>query len=937
MQAAIFLPMQHSHDNSYQQEDIQGLLHDFEQRSLAYVAQNLSTLFVAGTVTRELFRLDGSRVITLTDVAGGEIEVAGFFQEPAGELLHGLILLEIELSEGNAPHELVTYERILRDEPPSELAQSKLLAASALCAIDELKQKAILQESGLNPEEVLLFTGRVDTQSTQDGVTTLLVEVDGNQVATLSVHVPPNRSVDFVGRTMVFIIEKDCPEVDGAVPLLHFDYIDNQGGDRKGGLKLDLSKIHQTFSLPGLEVARSVLMSGLMSFRDEWPSSATTLGLEPREYLKDWLDAYIDWLRLPRDTDEAKLYASSLIGATGTGKSEFAKIVIASFVKESERLGGLQVLVLTSSRYLIRQLAETFEPLGFKMSHASSQDFPLVTRGSDGIIHFLTHCGADISHPETENGVTALRRALRPSLVIVDEADEVTRPGSFRYLEGLKDQAVVLSLTATSETIKTALQNPEDAIGVFYDEVTNDLRFLTRTIETFFGRPFAELRLGDAITRGILPAPSLRQYPIDLLRTDLTRNTDSDSHRVLGPEWDLVQESVYRLLTDESTRDEYSYINSRGERRLRSFAVRVSCQERAEELAKYLTRRGIPTATLISTTSPVEREISRDELNSDTGDIVGIVGVNAIARGVNIARLGVLIDCYPTSNVSETVQLIGRINRATKQRGIFRPPSLIQIIPVDPVNMVFHAEALRYAGTPPETVKSLQQLPSAQDILVHRLALRRTPSEHRNKPGTIQLWSSFNYNVAPYPVEASAYTDLLLGTGEVPRGLDFPIHNVDLLHLGRHSRPVPYREAISPNFGIDRVPVNDSDRAERLIRKLDNTYTDPEWATEAQIHRYLTQERDVFTYGQLLPLEAFEEDPLLEDDESISGFHTREFLEQAIEEFIERDPRFTYEHFVREFPVNFYGEEGPIVFYHRVLWDESYLSSLLSKNDLSGS
>jgi hypothetical protein len=110
---------------------------------------------------------------------------------------------------------------------------------------------------------------------------------------------------------------------------------------------------------------------------------------------------------------------------------------------------------------------------------------------------------------------------------------------------------------------------------------------------------------------------------------------------------------------------------------------------------------GFSLEAITSDTAPVEREASIARIQR--GEANGIVGPNALSRGLNIPGLKVLIRLNPRSSMHTTIQEIGRVNRAIRSdRPENQEPAtsivIIDVVTPDWSRYITVPEALRFCG-----------------------------------------------------------------------------------------------------------------------------------------------------------------------------------------------------------------------------------------------
>jgi len=340
---------------------------------------------------------------------------------------------------------------------------------------------------------------------------------------------------------------------------------------------------------------------------------ATALHLRPYPHQQEVLDA----LEHERDAGHTR---NLVVAATGTGKTVVAALDYARLRKQ---WGEATLLFVAHRQEILKQSQATFR-LAVRDGHFGE----LLVGGRkprDG-----KHVFASIQSLHGRRLVDLEPDAY--DVVIVDEFHHAEAPTYRELLEHLH-MKVLLGLTAT----------PERADG--------------KTILGWFdGRVAAELRLWDALDRGLL---SPFQYFGVHDGTDLSR-VDWRNGR-----YDIATlEKIYtadHLRADAVLRSLHEVIRRPGEMRALGFCVSV---KHAEFMAEYCRSKGLATVAVTGRTPAPERARALSQLASAEVNIVFTVDV--FNEGVDVPAIDTVLFLRPTESATVFLQQLGRGLRLTE-------------------------------------------------------------------------------------------------------------------------------------------------------------------------------------------------------------------------------------------------------------------------------
>jgi superfamily II DNA or RNA helicase len=524
-------------------------------------------------------------------------------------------------------------------------------------------------------------------------------------------------------------------------------------------LDLDrVSAIEKLLKKPGdssetLNILKQNLEALLNQWQDVDPVLLEDLHIEPRGYLRESLEAIHRWLEERPSGGNA---VCNCVWATGLGKSYLA-LLLAALLPEDQ-----QLLVVTSSQILVSQLARLFSVLGRSISHVSCAAVPPdVELSPFGQVVFMTNRGASLDADSaqikaTQGKVTHLTRLLRPHLLIVDEMDTTYTMDQWKQVtEWMNQGTVVIAMSATRDHLVKA----SNYSGVSLDRIfVGGVEYaLVRLGRDFYGPTVVDIGLAHAIERKLLARPLYFQWVIPLPSSALSGSgIDEDFEQVSRFIFDQMQRPEYRgWLTEANGKWKKMMLTAR------SIDRSLFLVEAAQEAAI-----GFRLEPITSDVAPIVRETSIARLQKGEAD--GIVGPNALSRGLNIPDLKVLIRLNPRSSMHTVIQEIGRINRAigNLQSGKVSPESSIVIIDVvtpDWNRYITVPEALRFCGLSESTLAELHADTAWFEDL------RRSPNSLR--PRIKGTWGDTLTEVYSWFVENYPQHSPYLGRGEFEKAL----------------------------------------------------------------------------------------------------------------------------------------------------------------------
>jgi superfamily II DNA or RNA helicase len=302
---------------------------------------------------------------------------------------------------------------------------------------------------------------------------------------------------------------------------------------------------------------------------------------------------------------------------TGAGKT--ALMMLTAFAIKSER-----VLIIAPSDAIRTQLVQRFSNLeGLFKAHALTDILPEVNvskienRMTDeasweeyeeaDVVVTLPH---DISSEYNQTNLDDIQAPPEQffDLVMIDEAHHSSAPAWQTILEGF-DDAVQVLFTATP---------------------------FRRSRESLPGRLAYHYPIDQAVKDGIY-------HPIRLTTVDV----DSEDGR---SEDGLIEEAVDQLQSLQESNDKAAML------------VRTNRINRANTLAERYQSRGLDVAAVHSENSKRKNTDMISKLGR--GSIDGVVVVNKLAEGLDVANLQLAVLHNPPRSLRLTIQLIGRLARS---------------------------------------------------------------------------------------------------------------------------------------------------------------------------------------------------------------------------------------------------------------------------------
>jgi superfamily II DNA or RNA helicase len=314
-----------------------------------------------------------------------------------------------------------------------------------------------------------------------------------------------------------------------------------------------------------------------------------------------------------------------VVAATGTGKT-----VVAAFDYErlNEEFGRkLRLLFVAHRREILRQSIGTFRAVMHDGSFGELYvDGARPSAGDHVFASVQSLANVDLS--EIPEGYF--------DVVIVDEFHHAAAPTYQRLLRHLKPQ-VLLGLTAT----------PERTDG-------------QSILEWFDGRYAVELRLWDALERGLLsPFHYFGLHDgVDLAAARWTRG-----HYDAGDLENLYTGNDARLnVVLHALQAKVSDIQKM---RALGFCVGVS---HATYMARRFNEAGIPAAAVLGDTSSVDRDAALRRLRA--GELKAIFAVDIFNEGVDVPEIDTVLFLRPTESPTVFLQQLGRGLRRAKEKAV---------------------------------------------------------------------------------------------------------------------------------------------------------------------------------------------------------------------------------------------------------------------------
>ena len=364
------------------------------------------------------------------------------------------------------------------------------------------------------------------------------------------------------------------------------------------------------------------------------------------DYQKEDLELFVAWLE--NHTARQRCYFPE---ATGLGKTvEFCTIIAAAT--------GLKILVIESSKQLVIQtIRDIAEFIDGPIAHGSSVK-NIITRDGDEIAHWRDSKSHDVlvvTDEALKLSAEKIRAEFNPDIIIWDESHwGYTKLAQ----EALKKfpEALIVAFTATPDYLGTVCK--PDFIPVTLDNGLTLYADPNRMARTHFGDLIKERTVRWGIeNRRLAPLAwgridfgfSLKDVPVidgpagfDYLESDL--------HKVLSQNWDLVIWTVVKLYLS----------NQYG---LKGLLVKAMCPsiDAAETLTTALQGIGIKAACITNKTKDDER--ARILAEAEAGTLQFLASVFALREGVNIKRAAVAMMLRPTRSRVLYIQFMGRVLR----------------------------------------------------------------------------------------------------------------------------------------------------------------------------------------------------------------------------------------------------------------------------------
>ncbi|MFK7930259.1 MAG: DUF3427 domain-containing protein [Myxococcota bacterium] len=330
--------------------------------------------------------------------------------------------------------------------------------------------------------------------------------------------------------------------------------------------------------------------------------------LRPRTFQKVILER-VNTERVAHDR-----HRNLVVAATGTGKTVVAALDYARLCAAAGR--RLKLLFVAHRKEILTQSRDTFR-------HAVS-DGSFAELYVDGMRPLdWTHVFASVQslrHVDLADWDPA-----HFDVIIVDEFHHAAADTYRRLLDYFKPQEL-LGLTAT----------PERADG-------------RSVLEWFDGRIASELRIWDAIDRGLL-APF--QYFAVADNTDLREVWKRGKYDLSALQDLYTGHDIRAHLVVEALR---KHVYDPTQMRALAFCVGV---DHAAFMCEVFTKAGIPSATITGATKPVERARFLRQLRD--GDLACLLTVDVFNEGVDIPEIDTVLFLRPTESSTVFLQQLGR-------------------------------------------------------------------------------------------------------------------------------------------------------------------------------------------------------------------------------------------------------------------------------------
>jgi superfamily II DNA or RNA helicase/HKD family nuclease len=351
---------------------------------------------------------------------------------------------------------------------------------------------------------------------------------------------------------------------------------------------------------------------GRESFGSESAGSISFFDLQPKTYQQEMLEQ----LAAERLHGRCR---NLLVAATGTGKT-----VVAAFDYRNtcRAIGGRPRLLFVAHRAeILRQAQRTYREV------LRDPEFgELLTGGHHP--ERLDHLFATIDSVTSRNLVASVG-ANHWHTVVVDECHRIASDRFDAFVKSVQP-SVLLGLTATPE------RSDGQPISTYFDQRPD-------------GSPAVEMRLWHALDLQLL-AP-FEYYACD------------DATDFSAVPWDKPgeREAVANLVTDNDVRamlviSEWRRLAADA-RRSRALVFCVSVAH-AEFMTDWLNRAGLPSACVVSTSTPEDRE--RAPLRLMRGELCALVTVDLFNEGIDLPMVDTLLLLRPTQSPVLFQQQIGR-------------------------------------------------------------------------------------------------------------------------------------------------------------------------------------------------------------------------------------------------------------------------------------
>lgn len=304
------------------------------------------------------------------------------------------------------------------------------------------------------------------------------------------------------------------------------------------------------------------------------------------------------------------LVGSDIIGQaqTGTGKTAAFSIPILQNIDASNN--GLQAIILTPTRELAIQVAEAIHSYGKYIKNVRV----LPVYGGQSIFQQVKHLrnGVQIIVGTPGRVMDHIRRETiefsELKMLVLDEADEMLRMGFIDDVEWILNQ--------TPESRQTAL---------FSATMPKEVR---RIAESHLKNP-----VNVQIEQKTLTVPAIKQFYLNVSESQKT-------------------DQLTKILEAEATEDESIIIFSRTKR---------GC----DLLNEKLTARGYSVEAMHGDMNQNQRETVLKKLKASKVEI--LVATDVAARGIDVERIGIVINYDMPGDTESYVHRIGRTGRAGRK------------------------------------------------------------------------------------------------------------------------------------------------------------------------------------------------------------------------------------------------------------------------------